>query len=587
LNWDLTKLFASNEEAIKHAQTHVEELEKLIQDFEDTNENEKIIYTLKNIENKVDEFSKAVQYAWMKYSTNTDEIESQKLLGVIQDLSTKVEEIMARMELRIAQLNDNEINQLKASAENYRHFIEIIENKKKHLLSKDAERVLALMSVSRREAISKIHSRLESSYVFEIEIDGEKKKLTTEGMKSLRRSPNSKLRKHAMEMLLKRFSDDSIVLTEVYNLIVKDYDTESKLRNFKRPISMMNIENEVEDEIVDNLISTTNTNVSILQNYYKWKSEILGERLTLADLYAPIKSKVKKFTFDETKDIILKAYYSFDESVGKIVESFFDEERIDLYPKQGKVAGAYCIYTTTKLPAYVLTNFNGDMYDVMTLAHELGHGLHGTLSKKQTYFNFGTPLTLAELASVFGEFLVFDYLKENLNEEEKISLMASKIEDTFATTFRQNMFTNFEIKAHDLISSSGFADWNELNEIYHQVLIDTFKDTVDIPEWYKYEWAMVSHFFETPFYVYAYNFAHCLVISLYQKCLENGKSFAKKYVSLLESGGSLSPKELLSKVGIDISKPDFWENSFKLVNNLVEQLYETKRKVIDKDSNID
>ncbi|MEN3043237.1 MAG: M3 family oligoendopeptidase [Fervidobacterium sp.] len=579
MNWELEKLFSNDKQAVEHAQKHLRQLENLIQEFENTFDEEKLIKLLKDIEENADEFSKTNQYAWMKYSVNTNKLESQKLLGIVYDLSTKTEEMLVRMKLRLSQLNDEKIISLKNKAENYKHLLDIIERKKPHMLHKEAEKVLALMSGSRRGAISKIHSRLESSYVFELEIEGERKRLTTEEVKSLRRCPDSKLRKHAMKMLLNRFANDSIVLTEIYNLIVKDYDTESKLREFKRPICMMNIENEVEDEIVDNLINVTNENVHIVRNYYKWKSGVLGEELTLADLYAPLSSNVRKFTFQEAKDIILNAYYLFDECLGKIVKSFFDENRIDLYPKEGKVSGAYCIYSTTKFPAYILTNFNGDMYDIMTLAHELGHGVHGTLSKKQTFFNYDTPLTLSELASVFGEFLVFEYLKENIENEEKIQLMASKIEDTFATTFRQNMFTNFEIKAHDLIGSTGFADWNELNEIYYNVLLDTFGDVVNIPEWYKNEWAMVSHFFETPFYVYAYNFAHCLVISLYQKYLESGKLFSRSYKSLLESGGSLSPKQLLNKVGIDISKSSFWEDSFKFINYLSGQLYALKQKI--------
>lgn len=572
MNWDLKQIFENDEKAIENAKMNVAKLEELIQKFEKTNDISELSKLIGEIENSADEFAKSVQYAWMKYSINTDKPESQKIIGTIQVLSSKIEELIALMEVRIAELGESNIQLLKNLATNYKHLVENIEKKKPHMLSKDAERILALTSVSRRNAISKIHSRLESSYTFEIEIDGEKKVLSVEEMRSLRRSPNSSLRKHAMEILLKRFQDDSIVLTEVYNLVVKDYDNESKIRNYPTPISMMNQANEVDDNTVSNLIEVTNENVELLRNYYRWKSQYLGEELTLADLYAPLRSTVRKFTFEEAKDIVLEAYYNFDKRIGDIVKSFFDERRIDLYPRPGKVAGAYCIYSSTKLPAYVLTNFNGDMYDVMTLAHELGHGLHGTLSQKQTYFNHDAPLTLAELASVFGEFLVFDYLKSKLTGEEKITLLASKIEDTFATTFRQNMFTNFEIRAHDLISSSGFADWNELNKIYFDVLKDTFGDSVKIPEWYKNEWAMVSHFFETPFYVYAYNFAHCLVISLYKKYIEEGKEFSKRYITLLEAGGSLPPNELLGKIDINLTKREFWEGSFKLIGNLVKEL---------------
>lgn len=572
MQWDFKTVFQSDEEAIENAKRYSKLIGSLVDELEKVKDLNRIHQLIREIEDSTDNFSKSIQYAWMRYSVNTKEKESQKLLGTIQSLESNVGEYFAKFEVRLSKLSKKDIQELKKIAPNYRHFIEIIEKRKKHLLSKEAEQVLALTSISRREAISKIHNKLESSYKFKIEIDGEIKVLTPEEVKALRRSTNSDLRKKAMKTFLKRFQEDSLVITEVYNLVVKDYDLESKIRKFARPISMRNFENEVSDDVVDSLIETTNENVNILREYYKWKSEVMNEKLTLADIYAPITTKVRKFSFDEAKEIILDAYYSFSNKAGDIVKSFFDDSRIDLYPREGKIGGAYCIYSTTKLPAYVLTNFNGDMYDIMTLAHELGHGLHGTLSKKQTYFNYDTPLTLAELASVFGEFLVFDYLKGKLDKEERLALISSKIEDTFATTFRQNFFTNFEIRSHDLISNSGYADWEELNDIYYEELRKTFGEVVEIPQWYKNEWAMISHFFETPFYVYSYNFAHCLVIALYQKYLEEGKSFTKKYLSLLESGGSLSPNELLSKVGIDISRSDFWEKAFDFIDSLVKEI---------------
>ncbi len=572
LQWDFKTIFQSDEKAIGNAKRYSKRIGSLVDELEKTKDLNKIHQLIKEIEDSADNFSKSIQYAWMRYSVSTNEKGSQKLLGTLQSLASNVGEYFAKFEVCLSKLSKKDIQELKKIAPNYRHFIETVEKKKKHLLSKEAEQVLALTSVSRREAISKIHSKLESSYKFKMEIDGEMKVLTPEEIKALRRSTNSDLRKRAMEVFLKKFQEDSLVITEVYNLVVKDYDLESKIRKFARPISMRNFENEVSDDVVNYLIETTNESVGILQEYYRWKSEVMNEKLTLADIYAPIGTRTRKFSFGEAKDIILNAYYSFNTKAGDIVKSFFDDSRIDLYPKEGKVGGAYCIYSTTKLPAYVLTNFNGDMYDIMTLAHELGHGLHGTLSKKQTYFNYDTPLTLAELASVFGEFLVFDYLKGKLDKEEKLALISSKIEDTLATTFRQNFLTNFEIRSHDLISSSGYADWGELNDIYYEELRNTFGDVVEIPQWYKNEWAMISHFFETPFYVYSYNFAHCLVIALYQKYLEIGKSFTKKYLSLLESGGSLSPNELLSKVGIDISKSDFWKEAFNFIHSLVKEI---------------
>jgi oligoendopeptidase F len=572
LEWKLERIFANDEAAIENARVHLEEVKRIANEIERETAPQQLAKLIRDFEEHMDEFAKSIQYAWMKYSVDTGSVESQKVLGIIQQLSSELQEQDAIVEVKLASLSDDVLEEIIKLDGNYEHMIKRIIERRKHLLSKDAEQVLALTSVSRRDGIAKIHSRLQSSYTFEMELNGEKKVLTVEEIKALRRSTNGELRKQAMKLFLERFQDDAIVLTEVYNLVVRDYDTESRLRRFPRPISMMNFANEVSDEIVDRLIEVTNEKTEILRRYYDWKSKILGERLTLADIYAPISNKKKEFSFEEAKDIILESYYAFDEKAGSVVESFFKEERIDLYPRKGKISGAYCIYATTKLPPYVLTNFTNDMYDVMTLAHELGHGLHGMLSRKQTFFNHDTPLTLAELASVFGEFLVFDNLKSKLSKEEKMALIASKIEDIFATTFRQNMFTNFEIRAHDLISKNGYGGWDDLNNIYHEELERVFGNVVEIPEWYNNEWASIPHIYETPFYVYAYNFAQCLVIALYQKYLDEGKTFVGKYLELLESGGRYSPEKLLEKVGIDLRKEGFWENAFKFVDGLVEEL---------------
>jgi len=574
VEWDLGRVFSSDEAAIEHAKFYLGKVKGLVNEIEVEDKPERLVELIRKVEENTDEFARAVQYAWMRYSTDTESSESQRLLGSIQQLETELSEKVAVMEVRLAELNDTVLEQIIKVDDNYEHMIRNIIEKRKHMLSKEAEQVLALTSVSRRNAISKIHSRLESNYTFELEVNGETKILTGEEVKALRRSPNGELRKRAMKVYLERFQDDSVVLTEVYNLIVKDFDTESKLRRFPKPISMMNFENEVSDNVVDRLIEVTDSYTNIVREYYSWKSKVMGEELTLADIYAPISNKKRMFDFDEARNVILESYYAFSNKAGDIVNGFFEDSRIDLMPKKGKVGGAYCIYSTTKLPPYVLTNFTGDMYDVMTLAHELGHGLHGTLSQKQTFFNHDTPLTLAELASVFGEFLVFDNLKGKLSREERIALLASKIEDTIATTFRQNMFTKFEIRAHDLISSRGYGSWEDLNDIYYNELKFVFGDTVGIPQWYKNEWAMVSHLFETPFYVYAYNFAQCLVISLYKKYLEDGKVFADKYLELLESGGRYCPEKLLERVGIDVSKEGFWESAFEFVQGMVKELEE-------------
>ena len=277
-------------------------------------------------------------------------------------------------------------------------------------------------------------------------------------------------------------------------------------------------------------------------------------------------------SFEDAKRIVLEAYYRFSSEAGKIVESFFKENRIDAFPSLGKTGGAFCSYNVPNGKPFVLLNFTSKIRDVMTMAHELGHGLHGTLSSKQTLLNYHTPLTMAEVASVFGEFLVFDKLKKELSGDERRAFVASKLEDIFSTMFRQNMFVRFEVRAHDLVSKDGFASFDDLSRIYSEELSKMFGKSVGITKEYHDEWSSISHFFFAPFYVYAYNFANALVIALYKRYLEEGKRFVPKYLKLLESGGKDYPERLLRDFGVDMKDDSFWEESFEFLESLLKEV---------------
>jgi oligoendopeptidase F len=578
MKWDLTvfyetpdieKIKKDLEDIFKRATNFVEKYEKLI------NENisaEQVRNYFKEFEQLMEDGLKPIQYSSLLFSENTTDKVAQQLYGISEQYGSKISEILSPLQSAFAQLSEEKLDALSKEIPEYSYAIEKIKLEKKHILSKDAERILAATSISRRDALSNLYEKLTSSYRFKIEIDGEEKELSGSQIRALRRSPDGNLRKKAMKLFFERYKADEITIGETYNIVVKDYDTEARLRNYPKPISMRNLENAVSDESVEKLIEITTENTNIVHKYYKWKAQEMNEELTLADIYAPFSSSEKKYTFDEAKEIVLDAYYSFDEKAGKIVESFFKENRIHSEIVPGKVGGAFCSYYTTQIKPFVLLNFNGNINDVMTLAHELGHGLHGTLSQKQSFINYHTPLTMAELASVFGEFLVFDKIKNELEGKEKKYFIASTLEDTFATMFRQNMFARFEIQAHELIEKNGMASFEELSKLYENELKIMFADSVKIPEEYTYEWSSIPHIFHTPFYVYAYNYANCLVIGLYQKYLEMGKKFVPKYIELLESGGKDSPEKLLNKIGIDITKEEFWQGAFEFLNNMLNEI---------------
>lgn len=578
MKWDLSVFYSELDESVikNDLEQILSTTKKLVESYEnkinESIEPESIRNLLMEIENIMNELSKPLQFSSLLFAEDTTNPKHQQLYSLSNKYYSQILELLSPLNSDFAKLSNEKLKELTRKIPEYSNFFNKILEEKNHILSKDAEKVLAATSISRRDAVAELYEKITSSYIFEIEIDGKIKQLTDSEVRSLRRSENGDLRKKAMKTLFEKYEKDKVVINGLYNIVVNDFDTEARLRNYNEPISMRNMENRVSDESVKKLIEVTVDNVEIVHKYYKWKSKIMNETLTPADIYAPLSKNSRKYTFEEAKEIVLNAYFEFDEKVGEIVRDFFEEKRIHSEISKGKMGGAFCSYYTPTIKPFVLVNFMGHMNDVMTLAHELGHGLHGTLSSKQTYLNYHTPLTMAELASVFGEFLVFEKLKNQLKGEEKRFFIASKLEEIFATMFRQNMFVRFEIEAHNLISKQGIATWDELSDIYEKELNLMFGDSVKITPEYKFEWATIPHIFHTPFYVYAYNYANCLVISLYEKYLEEGKNFVPKYIELLESGGSDKPEKLLENVGININDEKFWQKAFDFLRKILNEV---------------
>ncbi len=514
----------------------------------------------------------AAQFSGLLFSEDTQNMAAQKLAGKIQNAMGEIEEHFSFIEPTLLMHKTEELEKLMKEVPEYAWVIERVLERKEHTLSAETEKVLAAKSVTGRNDLGDLYSKITSAYSFDMEIDNEKKTLNGSQVRNLRYNSNFETRRTAMKTFFNRYKDDSTVITGLYNNIVKDYDVESKFRKYSTPISMKNMDNEIEDAIVESLIDTTVKNASLVEKYYSWKAKKMDLELELADIYAPLEEVKREYSFEESRDLVIETYSEFDERAGKIVKSFFDDRRIHSEVLPGKRGGAFCSYYVPNEKPFVMLNHNNNINDVLTMAHELGHGLHGTLSAKQTMLNYHTPLTMAEVASVFGEFLVFDKLLPTLSDDEKQLFLASTIEGNFATTFRQNMFARFEKKSHKLASESGFASWDDLAEIYNEELKIMFGDSVKITEEYKWEWASIPHIFHTPFYVYAYNFANLLVIALYEKYLEEGKAMIPAYLRLLENGGNNRPDRLLKELGIDLSDASFWQKGFDYIARLIDEL---------------
>ena len=579
VEWKLDDLYDSLEKMEKDGEKLLERskefhakyfnVEKLFDDPEST------LKSIKEFEDIGTRLSRISQYVQLRFSENTASEENKKLVSWLENLENEIQSNLLFIQIAFSKMSDAQFKKLINRLSGYRHFIESARRFRAHTLSEKEEQIIVYKNTTGSDAFVKFYTQLTSKYKFRIKIDGKVQFMNASQLRSLRMHPDAKIREEATSKLFRRYKKDALSIETSYTAVAKDYDFEARLRNYPSPNSMRNLQNEVDDTVVDTLVEVTTKNNSLVKKYYKLKAKLMKvKKLKLSDIYAPIGKPIRTFKWNEARETVRKTFYEFHTQFGEIVDEFFDKNWIHAALKPSKVGGAFCSYADPKHHPYVLLNYTGQIRDVMTLGHELGHGVHGYLSGKQTLLNYGTPLTMAETASTFAEMLLMDHFLATLSKEEIIPFVSSKIEDLFATTNRQNMFTRFERAAHDKISKRG-ASFEELSDIYEEELHGMFGDSVIYNTEYRWEWASIPHFFHTPFYCYAYDFAQLMVLSLYQRYKEGMPNFKEKYVKLLEAGGSDSPEKLLEPFGVDLKDPDFWQSGFDYINNtLIKKLEE-------------
>ncbi|MEQ1789453.1 MAG: M3 family oligoendopeptidase, partial [Rickettsiales bacterium] len=374
------------------------------------------------------------------------------------------------------------------------------------------------------------------------------------------------------------FEKNAKLFTLITNTLAKDKEIEDKWRGFKKPISSRNLSNYIEDEVVDALLSSVRKSYPALSHrYYALKAKwFKKDKLDYWDRNAPLPTDSdRRYSWDEAKELILTAYGDFSPELTKVGKQFFDKPWIDAPVMAGKSSGAFAHPTVPSVHPYLLVNFQGKSRDVMTLAHELGHGVHQVLSAKQGALMCDTPLTLAETASVFGEQLTFrEMVRREKDKKIRKLLIASKVEDMLNTVVRQVAFCEFERQIHDE-RKKGELTTEQICNIWMDVQAESLGSSIKIHGNYKYFWTYIPHFIHSPFYVYSYAFGDCLVNSLYS-VYEKGKvkNFDKKYLEMLQAGGTLRHKELLAPFGLDATKPAFWQQGLDIISKMIDELEE-------------
>ncbi len=444
-----------------------------------------------------------------------------------------------------------------------------------HELSDDLEQLLLQKSVTGRSAWSRLFD--ETMVDMRIEIDGVIEKQTLADTLDRLSDTDGDVRKRASKGLGKQLESQVRLFSLITNTLAKDKEIEDKLRAFQSPMASRNLANQVEDDVVDALVSSVrNSYPKLSHRYYALKAKWFGvDKLDYWDRNAPLPNQTERtFNWGQARSTVLDAYRAFEPSMADIAGDFFDRNWIDAGPRAGKDSGAFSHSTVPSVHPYILMNFHGKSRDVMTLAHELGHGVHQVLAAPQGTLMADTPLTLAETASVFGEMLTFQsMLRSEPDPARKRVMIAGKVEDMMNTVVRQIAFHEFETTVHSE-RMQGELTSDRLGDIWMQIQTESLGPSFRFDDDYRHFWAYIPHFIHSPFYVYAYAFGDCLVNSLYSVFEGGHPGFQAKYLEMLSAGGTLRHRELLSPFGLDASDPAFWDKGLSVISNLIDQLEE-------------
>ncbi len=454
-----------------------------------------------------------------------------------------------------------------------RHFLEKMRVWAPYTLTEGEEKIMSIKSNTSGSAFSRLFDEVLNSVPFYIDVDGKREKKTEGEILSLFHSPDREIRKKASASLAEGMKDNTHLLTYIFNMILADQRASLKIRGYKHPMDAMNLSNEIEFESVQNLIQSVQAAYPLAQRYYKLKKKLLGlDTLYDYDRYASVESEETKIDFAECRQIVMDGYNAFSPEAGKIVEQFFTKKWIDAEIREGKQGGGFCCQTTPDLHPYILVNYTGSLRDVMTVAHELGHGMHQFLARRSGILESDAPLTMAECASVFGEMIIFEkILEKEKDPKRRLALLCGKIDDNFATVYRQIAMTDFELMAHETGLKDGELASDRLSDFWIEANAKFYGASVTLTDNYRHGWKYIPHFVHSPFYCYAYAFAQLFVLSLYQKYKEDPKGFIPKYFEMLSLGGSRRPEEIAKLAGLDIKDKNFWNSGIKILEDLVAQ----------------
>ncbi len=522
-----------------------------------------LVQALTELEQMIEVVGKAGAYAGLLHAADSSPAAHGALLAMTQDKASLIRQELIFFDLEWLAVADDVAAKLlnDPACAHYRHYLESSRRYRPHVLSEPEEKILEDKSNTGARAFSRLFDEILSALTFKLEVDGNVQELNESSVLALLYDSRRDVRRTAAEALTSGLRANEILLGFIFNTLTQDHASDDTLRRYRDPMQSRHLANEISHETVQALMTAAEARHDVVQRYYRLKRRILGlDELFDYDRYAPLAEDSSVVSWNECRDTVLHAYRAFSPRMAEIATIFFEKSWIDAEIRPGKQGGAFSSSTVPSAHPYVLVNYMGRIHDVMTVAHELGHGVHQYLSRQQGYLQADTPLTTAETASIFGEMLVFDDLLRKVdNPQQRLTLLCHRIEDTIGTVFRQIALTRFEEKVHHARRDQGELSRPRICELWEETNRNLYGDSVTLSEGYRWWWAYIPHFIHTPFYCYAYGFGELLVMALYQMYQQEGRPFVDRYLTLLEAGGSGAPAALLTRVGVDIEDPGFWQ----------------------------
>lgn len=579
VTWDLTDLYAAIDDAaidrhLNEADARADELARQYRGRIAKLGADEMRNLLEAYENAYELSRKVGSYAYLNWSVNTEDPANGALLQKAMERASRLSQKLVFLELEWANTPDETAQGIIADPrlKRYRHWLEIARRYRPYLLSEPEEKILAEKALTGRNAWMRFFDEVHGATRYEFE--GEMFPQQTILAKLYDRKRD--VRRRAAASITAGLKNLNRVTTYVFNNILADKASDDQLRGYPSWISARNMDNEVDDETVEALVNAVTSRYDIVARYYRLKRRLLDlDELFDYDRYAPLPAADRHYAWDESRDVVLNSYARFHPRMAEIARNFFEKCWIDAAVRPGKRSGAYSHATVPALHPYVFVNYEATPRDVMTLAHELGHGVHQTLAGAQGLLQASTPLTTAETASVFGEMLVFqDLMSRETDPEVRLAMLVGKLENSFATVFRQISMNRFEHAIHTARRNEGELTTERFSELWLGTQREMFTDSVTMTEDYGIWWSYIPHFIHTPGYVYAYTFGELLVLALYARYQEVGPDFSDAYLEMLAAGGSDWPHEIVKPLGVDLTDLNFWHKGLQMLDDLVTEAEE-------------